>query len=270
VTAHTDHVVQRLRSAPKYRHIHPHTIVDVVAQEAPHARTDAELERRARLKLHKVMADYLLTARPNRLLRGMPEAVAQGGATLREWCRTVLSGHFSTAERLPDLDRFYPTVVELTGQPATVADLACALNPFTLPWLREVTAARYTGYDLNESFVDLATRFLAEADANARVEHRDVLFEPHTIRADVALFLKTYHCVEDRSPGSGLALVCGVDARHVVVSFPVRAMNGRAAVFVPPMVDRLSAAAAERGWTVRRATLSAEDLVVVTKDPHHG
>lgn len=257
--------VERLRHAPKYRQIHADTITDIVRQEVPHATSTADLERRARLKLHRAVAGYLLSARPARLLRGLDEAISDGGEATRAWCRAVLASHVSTAERLVDLDRLYPAILGLTGAAGTVADLACALNPFTVPWLRQVTAARYTGYDLNLSYVDIGAEFLARADLAATVLHRDVLLRPEEIRADVALLLKTYHCIDDRAPGGALRLVENIAASRVVISFPVRTIGGRAAHFTRPHVEALEQLARRRHWELRRASLASEELVVIVK-----
>jgi 16S rRNA (guanine(1405)-N(7))-methyltransferase len=266
----TRRTIERLRAAPKYRQIHPDTIADIVEQEAAAGTSPAELEHRARLRLHKVIAGYLVTARPARLLRGLDEAVAGGPETTRDWCRGVLARHFSTAERLPGLDRLYPVILGLTGPVASIADLACALNPFTLPWLREASPAAYAGYDLNLTYVQLGTRFLELTDPAATVTHRDVLIRPAEIRADVALLLKTYHCIEDRRPGAALALVEEVGAAQVVVSFPERTMSGRAALFSRVHLDRLSALADRRGWAQRRAVLAGEELIVLVKADGRG
>jgi 16S rRNA (guanine(1405)-N(7))-methyltransferase len=258
-------VVERLRAAPKYCSIHQDTLIDIVRRESAHAGRARELERLARLKLHKVVASYLLSTRPDRVLRGMDDALAGGDAAVRDWCRTMLASHVSTAERLADLELLYPAIIELTGGMESIADLACALNPFTLPWLRAVTDATYTGYDINLSYVQLATQFLGWADANASVQHREILVRPAEIRADVALLLKTYHCIEDRQPGAALRLVEEVSADQVVVSFPVRTMSGRLATFTPAHIANLTSLAERRGWGLRRASLGCEEFVVLTK-----
>jgi 16S rRNA (guanine(1405)-N(7))-methyltransferase len=267
----TRRTVERLRAAPKYRQVHPDTIADIVEREAAHGTSDADLERRARLKLHKVIADYLLIAQPSsRILRGLDEAAAAGPQALRGWCRNVLARHFSTAERLGDLDRLYPTILGLTGPAGSIADLACALNPFTLPWLRAVSTATYTGYDLNLRYVQLGTSFLELTDATSAVRHCDVLVRPQEIRADVALLLKTFHCIEDRRPGAALALVDDLAAASVVVSFPVRTMSGRVATFTRRHLEQLTGLAQRRGWEQRRAGLAGEELVVLVKEDRRG
>jgi 16S rRNA (guanine(1405)-N(7))-methyltransferase len=249
-----DAVTARLAAAPKYRAVHPDTIAEVVRYEVGvlgAKASAAAVEQRARARLHKVAALHLLTTRPAALRKAVTEP------------RQILAGHISTAERLPDLDAFYPTVLSLAPPPATIADLACALNPFTLPWLRAVSPAAYTGYDLNADFVALGNAFLA-AYPRCEVRHADVLTTAPE-RADLALLLKTYHCIEDRARGAALALVDRLAARHVVVSFPTRAMNGRSAVFARRHVTELTELAAQRGWPVSRAALPTEEFVVLDK-----
>lgn len=262
--------VERLSAAPKYREIHIDTITDIVGHEMPYAISDADLERRTRLKLHRVLAGYLLSTRSSRVLRGLDEAVAAGPDALRDWCTTTLSRHASTAERLPDLDRLYPAILGLTGPARSIADLACALNPFTVPWLRAVTTAAYTGYDLNLSYVELGTRFLELADPGSKVEHQDVLVRPERIRADVVLLLKTYHCMENRRPDAALRLVEDLATACFVVSFPVRTMSGRVAHFARTHIERLTELAERRGWELRRVSLTGEEMVAVVKGNDHG
>jgi 16S rRNA (guanine(1405)-N(7))-methyltransferase len=257
-------IVERIRAAPKYRDVHPDTIADIVRQESAKASSAADLERRARLKLHRVVAGYLLTGR----VRDLARSVAGPGGTdptHRELCRTVLGAHFSTAERLADLDRFYPALLETVGAVRSVADLACALNPFSMPWLRDVTDAEYAGYDLNLAYVELGSAFLAGRYPRCSVVHRDVLVRPEAITADVALVLKTYHNMEDRRPGAGLRLVTELGSPVVVVSFPVRTMTGRPAAFTWRLLPGLTGLAASRGWELARVELPTELIVIVRK-----
>jgi len=263
--ADADTVIARLLATAKYRPIHPDTIADVVHQEAAHATDKSDLERRSRGKLHKVVGGYLLSGRSARLLRGMDEDALRDPARLREECLSVLGAHFSSAERLPDLARFYPTVFGLTGIPRTIADIACALNPFSLPWLRDVTGACYVGYDLNRTYTELGQTFFARAYPDCDVQYRDVLVEPQAIVADVALLLKTYHSIEDRRAGAGLRLVEDLGTNHVVISFPVKAMHGRIARFPLRHIAELKALAELKGWGFQQAALPTENLVAVTK-----
>ena len=259
-------VIARIAAAPKYRDVHPDTVAEVVRRESEATREVAELEHRSRARLHKVAALHLLTTRAAVLRRGIEPADLDDPARRRLWCREMLAGHASTAERLPDLDRFYPTILGLVPAPRTVADIACALNPFTVPWLREVVDAQYIGYDLNAQFVQIGNAFLSRGYPDCRVEHEDVLTRTAPLTADLALLLKTYHCIEDRHPGAGLRLVDRLAADHVVISFPTRALNGRGAVFARRHVEDLIELATRRAWRVSRAALPSEEFVAISKN----
>ena len=138
---------------------------------------------------------------------------------------------------------------------------------FTLPWLRDCTDAAYTGYDLNATFVALGNEFLARDYPGCQVVHADVLTmsPPPSPAADLALLLKTYHCIEGRQPGAGLRLVDTLAAGHVIVSFPTRAMNGRAATFAQRHVDDLAGLAERRGWRFTQASLPTERFAAISK-----
>jgi 16S rRNA (guanine(1405)-N(7))-methyltransferase len=261
VPADVDWVAARVGASAKYRDIHRATIADVARWELPRAAERADLERRTRATLHRVAALYLLTSR-RAVLRAMDGG---GGAGDRGWCREVLAAHASTAERLGDLDDFYPAIFEHTGPAQEVADLACALNPLTLPWLRDVSDARYVGYDLNGFYVEVGRRYAGPRYADCRLVHDDVLLDPATVTGDVALLLKTYHCMEDRRSGAGLALVDALRTRHVVVSFPLRARGGRAATFCARHTAALAGLVGERRWRLRTTRLASEELLVITK-----
>jgi 16S rRNA (guanine(1405)-N(7))-methyltransferase len=268
-TADEQAIIERLRRAAKYRDIHIDTIVDLVRQERAKALNSQDLERRTRLKLHKVAAGYLLTGRTRHLLRGLQQSDASDDAR-REYCRGVLAAHFSSAERLPDLDRFYPAVFDAIGPVGSVADLACALNPFSMPWLRDVTDAEYIGYDLNLAYIELGKAFLDGRYERWSLVHSDVLVTPAGVTADVALLLKTYHCIEDRVPGAGLRLVGALGSPIVVTSFPLRTMTGRPAAFTERLVAGLVESAARQSWDVQQRELSTELLVFVRKDGADG
>ncbi|ABD12737.1 hypothetical protein ThrDRAFT_03362 [Frankia casuarinae] len=256
----------RIARSAKYRGVHPETIAHVVEQEASAGGT-GPVEHRARVRLHRVAALHLLSGRTAVLRREVARLPTGDPQALKAGCRAVLARHVSTAERLADLDDFYPALLSILPAPDTVVDIACALNVLTVPWLLETCDATYTGYDLNADFVEIGNAFLAMVHPQGWVVHHDVVAQGPPPRADLALLLKTYHCLEDRRRGSGLRLVETVDARHVAVSFPTRAMNGRPAVFAPPMQEELERLADRRGWSVDRVRLSTEELVVLGRSP---
>lgn len=273
-----ERVAARVAAAPKYRAVHPDTIRSIVAREATAGGRPAEVEKRARLRLHKAVALFLATASPSELRAQLAAAADGPGFDLRSWCRTAMARHVSTAERLDDLDDLYPTILDLVGPlgpGAALADVACAYNVLALPWLRAATGApeeevRYVGYDFNADVVALGRAVLDRAGGPGALVHADVVVTPEVVTEDVALLLKTYHCLEARAAGSGLQLVAELPASVVVVSLPTRGGGGRAYGFGGGHGARLEARAAEQGWTITTARLLSEEIWAVRKGGSDG
>jgi 16S rRNA (guanine(1405)-N(7))-methyltransferase len=262
-----DSVIERLCNSSKYRAVHADTVRDLVVRQAARARDSADLERLSRLRLHRAVAHYLSTTTPSSLTAELRGGVLGAGsdAEVRSWCRRAMGTHVSTAERLPDLDVFYRTLFDLIGPVAAIADLACALNVLSLPWLREVSAARYVGYDFNLAVIELGRRFVESADGNAALVHADVLVTPAVVTEDVALLLKTFHCLESRERGAGIRLVESVSSSVVIVSLPRHSRSGRPLGFGGGYAGQLSARAAELGWTIRSACVPTEEFWSIRK-----
>jgi 16S rRNA (guanine(1405)-N(7))-methyltransferase len=260
-------VVDRVAAAPKYRAIHPDTVRSIVAGEAARGGRPAEIEKRARLRLHKAAALFLATASPTELLADLRASADAPGFDLRAWCRAAMARHVSTAERLDDIDALYPTILDLVGPVTALADVACAYNVLALPWLRAQSAVRYVGYDFNADVVALGHEVLARAGGSGDLVHADVVVTPQVVTEEAALLLKTYHCLEARATGSGLQLVEDLPAAVVVVSLPTRGGGGRAYGFGGGHGARIEARAAERGWTITTARLQSEELWAIAKGP---
>lgn len=264
-----DVVVDRVCASRKYRSVHPDTVRDIVVGQVACAQDGADLERLARLRLHRAAAYYLSSAAPAALLADLAAGRLDGASDddVRAWCRRAMATHVSAAERLPDLEAFYPTLLQLMGAVSSMADLACALNVLTLPWLREQCPTPYVGYDFNLEVIALGRRFAEIVDGGARMVHADVLVNPAMVAEDAALLLKTYHCLEARERGGGLRLVESLAARVVVVSLPTRTRSGRPLGFRGSPGEQLGRRAGELGWTIRKATLPTEELWAIFKRP---
>lgn len=261
-------VVARVAAAPKYRAIHPDTIRSIVAGEAASGGRPAEVERRARRRLHRAAALFLATASAAELLARLRAAADQPGFDLRSWCRDAMARHVSTAERRDDLDALYPTILGLLPEaPTTLADVACAYNVLALPWLRDAASSvPYVGYDFNADVVALGREVLARTGGPGGLVHADVVVTPDVVTEEVALLLKTYHCLEARAAGSGLALVEDLRAPTVVVSLPTRGGGGRTYGFGGGHGARIEARATERGWSIATARLDSEEIWAIAKD----
>lgn len=235
--------VRDIAGSPKYRHVAPETVADVVAHEFARTNDPREAVARARKRLHRAVQGYLGEPK-NRELTALEAAFAAGGdEAIRTACRAIMQRHFSSRERLPILDRFYRELFAVTGTPRSIADLACSMNPFAFRWMGLPAGTVYRAYDFNRRYVDFLDRYFRLEAVEGIAEQRDVVCEPPAESCDVALMLKVYDNIEARRSGAGRAAVEGVDAAWAAVSFPVRSMSGRASDFVAKHLPGLLEAA---------------------------
>jgi len=208
-----------LAAAPKYRNVSPETLTRVASWASVRYRSDKEILKAAKRKLHQVYAAYLTpkaAARLGLLVAGQQEP---RGTSLE-----AMSLHASTTERLPILEELYGSIFAVTGVPSRVLDLACGLHPFGLPWMGLPENATYHAMDIDCELMALLGEFFPHQFV---AECRDILVRPPEEPADLAFLLKAVPCLEQQERGASLRLIRALKVRHFVVSFPIRSLGGR-------------------------------------------
>lgn len=265
-------LVERIATSAKYRTLCRSTIADIVRRELALGKRPTEAEAAVRLKLHRVLAAYHGGGKAARGLDAVAGAIARrDDGAVRDACRGLMGLHATAAERLGLIDGgYHARLFAVTGRPAVVLDLACALHPFAWRWMGLPTSTIYRAFDLNRHFVDLVARYLALEGVGGGAEWRDILCEPPTERADVAFFLQTYHCVEARRPGAGGEILDGVPAHHVVVSLPKENFGGRPMARSAAHTRAIEMQAAARGWGMQVIDWPAETVWILRKPDFAG
>jgi 16S rRNA (guanine(1405)-N(7))-methyltransferase len=258
-------ITDEIRASSKYRRVARETIRDVVRSQHALGGPRKRVVVGARRRLHTVVALYLGQPSPNRWRDRLTVAFGEGDDAVRDTCRRIMAQHLSSRERLPVLSEFYASLFAVTGRPRRIVDLACAYNPLALRWMDLDPPATYHGYDFNSDIVDLCRHYLSLEGGSHRVDGRDVLCSPPVERADVALLLKMYHCLENRRPGAGAAVVEGAAADWVAVSFPSRSASGRQHDFLEQYAAPLRELVVRRAWRTTGLSFPMETVVLVDK-----
>ena len=218
----------RLRQSRKYGGVSEDALRRAVAWAVErHPKSNAALKA-ARRKLHQIHGAYFSGFNRSRLNRAL-ECVERGASeeAIRLACADVLGMHASTAERVAIAEEMYRDVFGFTGMPSSVADLACGLNPFFLPWMGLPVSTRYAASDIDGGVVTAVGRLIKALGYGGGAESRDVLASPPVDRPDVTLLLKTAPCLERQEPGSVVRLLRQIRSPYMVVSFPTKSLGGR-------------------------------------------
>jgi 16S rRNA (guanine(1405)-N(7))-methyltransferase len=261
-----DSIVAGIHQSRKYRDLCPATIRDVVAIEFDRHRKTSDAIAAARLKLHRINAEFLGSLDYERHRTELDGAFASGSVRRVELaCRAILEQHASTRERLDDMTDFYTCLFAISGVPTRILDLASACHPFGFRWMGLPRSARYLAFDINARLVDLTNHYFQLEGIDGRAEHRDVLCDPPSEPADLALLLKMYHCLERRRDGAGWQVVSAIPARWVAISFPTRNLRQKRAPIRENYESQIRADAEKYGWKVQSFEVPSEFVLVVQK-----
>jgi 16S rRNA (guanine(1405)-N(7))-methyltransferase len=258
-------IVASIKHSKKYRETYEGTIRGLVEVESRQHGTRKQVEKAVRRRLHEIVAPYVGDPNYDAAEVALREAFRAGDeAAERDACAHVLRAHASTRERLAILDRFYGAVFDVTGLPATILDVACALNPLTFPWMGLPCGVAYHAYDLHERRVGFINTYFALQGLAPLAKVQDVALELPRERGDVALFLKELPRFERNYGGRGLALLEALRVRWLVVSFPTKSLHGGRSLVVRYR-RFFSELIAGKGWPATELTFENELVYCVDK-----
>lgn len=213
-------------SSPKYRRMKlpRETVMNIIHQLQEDGWKGSDLDRQVRLKLHHLTAPYLgdLQGEVDYSGFGKNEPLA----AYQPLCSALLAQHTSTRERLQLLETFYAHLFEITGKPSKILDLACGLNPFSLPWMPGAETIEYHAYDIIEPRLMQIDRFFTHTGLKGTVHLQDILLQAPGESADAVFLFKEIHRMEDRKKGSVRGLLEALQAPWLLVSLPTRNLTG--------------------------------------------
>ena len=223
-------LLARVLDSSKYRSagLNPDTVLDLIRQEAAHQPSEKAVYKVVRRKLHNIIAPYL--GEPD--YTGLSEQLAAIGhfdlnsPELQDLALMVLREHASTAERIPYQTELYERLFAITGKPASILDLACALHPLAFPWMGLPLSTEYYAYDIVQPRVDFINRYFSALGLEPLAENRDILVHPPEIRADLGIFFKEAHRFEKRQPGCNRAFWASLQVDCLAISLPTQNLAG--------------------------------------------
>lgn len=262
--------VDAVFASKKYATLSPVLVHAIATAEARKGRSFKETVKAVKNQLHQSAAVYQSDRMDyDRWLADLSTAYPSLSVDeRRRQLRPILAQHRSTAERLPILDAFYPTIFSHLPPIHSVLDVACGLNPLCLDWMPLTTDVThdvtYFACDVFADQIAFLNRFFALAGIRGVAEVRDVIHEPPPQTVDLALLLKTIPCLEQIDRQAGARLLDAVDARYLVVSFPVRSLGGHARGMNKNYAAHFESLISGRGWQSRRIDFADELVFVVT------
>lgn len=268
-------LIASIQNSAKYRDVCAGVIGNIGARELARRRNLKEAIKATRNTLHQVSGAYLDSKEHYTRWLAELQTAAQShySQAVRDVCTRILSSHASTRERLPILDQFYTRILAELPPIHSVVDIACGLNPLTLPWMPLANDATYYAYDISESSMSFLTACLPLLGVQGYAQARDVLQSTPTPKVDLALLLKAIPCLEQIDKHAGQTLLQSIQADAIVVSFPVRSLGGRNKGMVEHYEAHFRALVAHeeqethKAWDIQRFEFASELAFLLRKLP---
>ncbi len=259
-------VVDAVRNSPKYGRVCDDIVRRIAADEIAKGQKTRQAVKAVKSKLHQVGGAYLGAMDYDRWL----EALKRTGNPpetdkLKKASRLIIRNHASTRERLPILDEFYARTLADIAPVRSVIDVACGLNPLTIPWMPLAEDAAYYAYDIYDDMVAFINGFLRLVGIDGYAEARDLTNFVPPERAQLALILKTLPCLEQIDRFAGLRLLEELHADYVLVSFPVRSLGGFDKNMRANYESHFNDLLAGKHWTYNRFEFATELAFLVDK-----
>lgn len=260
-------LADELGRARKYAGLSPQALRRTAAWALQRVGSEREAAKLARRKLHQAYAAYLPAAglrEAERAAASLERPAADvGEEELRAVCRAVLACHSSTRERLPYMHELFAAAFDgLTGA-VRVADLACGLTPFAIPWMPLGLGAVYEAIDFDVRTERLVTALAEHVEVDLRASTVDLVSGPPIVQADVALVLKAIPTLEQQQQGAGARLLERIDARRIAISVSAHSLCGRAKGMRSHHDEQLRQMLPERMAAARRLDFPSETLFVL-------
>ena len=262
-----DEIIEAVLSSANYKYVSPDLVRTIALQEVVKRRTFKEALKATKNKLHQVGGAYLDGRDEYTAWLAMLRNAVQidDQSQLHTACMRVMSNHASTRERLPILDQFYTTLFAELGPIHSILDLACGFNPLALPWMPLAEGGHYYAYDIYQDVMEFLDQWLLVLHVNGHAHTCDLIQSCPTQRVDVALILKTIPCLEQIEKQAGRRLLQAINAKHMLVSFPLQSLGGKSKGMATYYEDHFLHMVVEETWSIRKVVFPTELVFVVTK-----
>jgi 16S rRNA (guanine(1405)-N(7))-methyltransferase len=241
------------------------TLRDLAMKSLDRQPTSRAALKTMRRKLHQICAPYLGDPDYVKATAELKDAFKTDSPDIvLNFCREVLACHTSTRERLLVLEGFYQQLFSQGGQPGSILDLACGLNPLTWRWMGLPAGTRYLAYDIHAPRVAFLNAYFQQERIPGEALMRDILVEPPADAADAAFLFKEAHRFEEREAGCNRALWRALKVDTLYVSLPPFNMTGRHDLTVKnrQLVER---SIAGENWRVCELNFPNEQVFVIEK-----
>ena len=261
-------LAEEIAETKKAKHIEFGLIQQVLSRELRNSKNRKEIVKNVKSKLYQVSGAYRndnldYSSLKEKLADVTPEMPLE---ELKPVCQEIMHTHASTRERSGILDELYGEIFRDMPQPKTICDLACGLNPFSIPWMPLQPGFRYEAFDLFSDMSDLLNCFFEKRGIDGKASQANLLYGMPGGPYDLAFLFKVIPCLEqiDKFGGRHILNQLSYSARFAVVSFPGASLSGKEKGMPRNYEAHFMNIVEQDSWDIRKVKFPTE-LVFIMK-----
>ncbi|MGC8971183.1 MAG: hypothetical protein ACP5K2_03145 [bacterium] len=221
-----EELVEKIKSSSKYREISERTILEIARIELPKHKSEKNLIKAVKNRLHQTYGAFL-SKEESQKLRELVSILEKDRSDIKGIAKMILQLHQSTRERIDIYGELYREIFDTVSKPSSILDLACGLNPFSIPWMNIEGPINYYAYDIDAVVIESINKFLAILSYPQLARVKDVLFEEVEECVDVCFIFKFLPTAERIKRGLSVKLLETIRSKFIVVSFPLKSLSGK-------------------------------------------
>ena len=224
-------LAEEIAETKKAKFMDRELIRQVLSRELRNSKNRKEVVKNVKSKLYQVSGAFRNDNLDYSSLKEKLEEITPDtpDEELKTVCREIMHTHASTRERAEILDELYGEIFRDIPQPKTICDLACGLNPFSIPWMPLEPGFRYEAFDLFSDMSDLLNCFFEKREIYGSASQANLLYGMPGGPYDLAFLFKVIPCLEqiDKFGGRRMLKQLSYSARYAAVSFPGASLSGK-------------------------------------------
>jgi len=245
---------------PKYREIIPSLVERIIKDETIKYKNSAEIVKSTRSILHQIGGAYLNSKIDyskwfEQLNLFTPDI---NDTNVQIILKKMMQLHASSKERLPILDTFYKTIFAELPPISSILDLACGLNPLSIPWMSLSDDFSYVACDIYKDMIEFHNSFFELFHINGRAYGCDLTTLDSLPQVQMTFILKTLPCLEQLNKQISFSLLQSIQSDFVLVSFPVKSLSGREKGMHDTYSQHFTEVIKESTWKFRSYEFSSE------------
>ena len=260
-------LAEEIAETKKAKYMDSGLIQQVLSRELRNSKNRKEIVKNVKSKLYQVSGMYRndnldYSSLKEKLADVTPEMPVE---ELKPICLEIMHTHASTRERSGILDELYAEIFRDMPQPKTICDLACGLNPFSIPWMPLEPGFRYEAFDLFSDMSDLINDFFEKRGIDGQASQANLLYGMPGGSYDLALLFKVIPCLEqiDKYGGRHILNQLSYSARYAAVSFPGASLSGKEKGMPRNYEVHFMNIVDQDAWEIRKVKFPTELLFVM-------